>query len=291
MNTEVSAWLGWYPEYTCVGMDVEFTSAGVPIIQKDHPLSRTPDITLLQPVKFATSGWMPRAMKWHEDIANISKGRLNISFGAVWTRGCLDLAIQLRGYENFVNDTVERPGFVHDLLRFLVEQRCRWWNEYYRHFGIKPQPVGIADDWINVPFITPSMFCDFILPRYKEIEEFHGGLLNVHSCGNQAPIQKYLLELTSLPCIEVSPWTDLNITLQNIPPDKHLGISLHPNDVLFSTEMEMAEKFDRIRTLCEGRSFSVATSGLTPIEKDITKFEDKIRTWTRLARERLQAQK
>ena len=43
-----------------------------------------------------------------------------------WWRGPLDLAIQLRGYEALMVDISERPAFVHDLLRFITEQRCRW---------------------------------------------------------------------------------------------------------------------------------------------------------------------
>lgn len=280
ITLNIPAWLGHYPEYTFVGLDVSFDSYGVPIIQTDHPLSRTPDLHLLKPVNFTSSGWMPRILAWYDDLNKISDGRMNITFNMVWWRGCLDLAIQLRGYENFLEDTVVRPDFVHDLLKFLTEQRCRWYEGYYRYFGQKPSPVGIADDWINVPFITPNMFDDFVLPRYLDIEKFHGGISGIHSCGNQTPLQQYLLEIKSLSCFEVSPWTDLTQTLLNIPHEKHISISLHPNDVLSATPEEMEAKLRFIIDSCCGRSYSIGTSGLTPTSDDIRKFIDKIRTWT-----------
>ena len=284
ITLDIPAWLGHYPEYTFVGLDVLFDSYGVPIIQADHPLSREPDLRLLKPVDFMTSGWMPRILRWYDDLNKISNGRMNVTFNMTWWRGCLDLAIQLRGYDNFMTDIVERPFFVHGLLEFLVEQRCLWWEAYYRHFGLKPEPVGIADDWLNVPFISPQIFADFVLPRYLEIEKFHGGITGIHSCGNQTPVQHYLLEIKRLSCLEVSPWTDLTQTLVNVSVDKHLAISLHPNDVLCATLDEMEARIRFIVDSCSGRSYSIGTSGLTPVSDDIGEYINKIRIWLAIAR-------
>ena len=68
---DLPAWLGHYPEYTYVGLDVRFDSMGVPILQEDHPLSRDPNLNLLQPVDFKKSGWMPRVLKWHDDLVDL----------------------------------------------------------------------------------------------------------------------------------------------------------------------------------------------------------------------------
>jgi hypothetical protein len=283
LSLDLPAWLGHYPEYTFLGLGVEYTPGGVPNIQTDHPLSRDPDLHLLSPVDFNTSGWMGRCLRWYDDVLRISAGRLNVTFNMTWWRGCLDLAIQLRGYENFVADTVERPAFVHDLLRFLVEQRCRWWEGYYRHFGLKAAPAGVADDWINIPFISPALFADFVLPRYLEIEAFHGGISGVHSCGNQAPVQKYLLELKSLSTFEVSPWTPLLQALANVPPDKSLWVSLHPNDVLVAMPEEMEVRLRFVMQSCRGRRYGIGTSGLTPITPDPADYIRQIRAWTQAA--------
>ena len=198
-------------------------------------------------------------------------------------RGCLDLAIALRGYEQFSTDVVERPQFVHDLLAFLVEQRCRWWEAFAMYFGSELQAADLADDWLNVPFISPRFFAAFVLPRYLEIEAFHGGIRHVHSCGNQAPLQKDLLQIKSLDEFEVSPWTDLERTLLNVPADKKLIISLHPNDVLLASPADMRMKLERIALLCRARRYEVVTSGLTPITPDPQECIDRIRVWTSTA--------
>lgn len=283
LTLDVPAWLGHYPEYTYAGMEVYFDSQGVPILQEDHPLSKSPDLSLLEPVDFYKTGWMPRVLKWYDDLLKIADGRVNVPFGMKWWRGGLDLAVQLRGYDNFIIDTYERPEFIHDLMKFLTDQRCRWHEAYWKHFGLEKQKASTGDDWINVPFITPDMFADFVLPYLLQIEEFHCGIDHVHSCGNQTPIQHYLLELKTLNGFEVSPWSDLDGSLANIPEDKWLGVALHPNEVLCATPDEMEAKLREVTSKCRGRKYNINTSGLTPITPYPRDYVDRIRIWTEIA--------
>jgi hypothetical protein len=284
IEPSVPASLGFYPDYTYAGMGLRWDARGVPQIQEDHPLRRNPDLHLLDGVDVERGGWMPRALGWHEEIRTIVGGRLETPFAAIWGRGCLDLAVQLRGYETFLADTAERPAFAHGLLDRLAELRCRWWEAHARHTATAIEPASLADDWINVPFISPGIFRDFVLPPYLAIERFHGGIASIHSCGNQAPVQRYLLEIRSLPQLEVSAWTPLEETLANVPADKKLVVSLHPNDVLCATPGEMEAKLRGITGKCRGRDIAIGTSGLTPLSSDIRAFEDRVRTWTRIAR-------
>ena len=288
ISMHMDAWLGHYPEYTFVGMDVVFDSLGVPIISVQSAIQHDPDIRHLQPVDFKTTGWMPRILRWWDVLQEVTGGRMQVNWAMNWWRGCLDLAIQLRGYDQFIDDTRTRPGFVDDLLKFLVEQRCRWWEGYSHYFGKPLRKTDIGDDWINVPFISPRIFERFVLPRYLDIERFHGGIQSIHSCGNQAPVQRYMLEIKSLDRFEVSPWTSLEQSLANLPPDRHLYISVHPNDVLVSDEMEMAAKLAKITELVEGRPYDVGTSGLTPLTANLDMMIQKIQSWTRVARQKLE---
>jgi len=278
ITSDIQASLGYYPEYTYLGMEVRFNSNGVPVIQEDHPLTRNADMSLLEPVDFMNSGWMPRLLAWHEKIKEIVGDELNVVF-PIWWRGCLDLAIQLRGYENFINDTMDNLVFVHDLLKFITEQRRLWYEGYCRYFGCKMPPAWIGDDWINIPFITPGIFSDFVLPRYLEMEKYHGSIEYIHSCGNQTPIQKYLLEIKTLKTFEAGPWSDLSQTLVNIPKDKHIQVILHPNDILYANKAEMEAKLRFITESCSGRSFNITTSGLTPTAGYIEEYIEQIRLW------------
>lgn len=287
LTAELPAWLGHYPEYTFVGLDVQFSPGGIPHIQQDHPLTRTADLGLLAPVDFASSGWMPRLLRWYDEIDRLIAGRLPVPLyepTGIWWRGGLDLAIQLRGYENFVTDTVERPAFLHDLMQWLTDQRCRWYEACDRHFGRPRRPVCIGDDWVNVPFITPGMFADFVLPYYLQIEAFHGGITAIHSCGNQVPVQHLLREIKSLVAMEISPWSDRDESLANIPPGKLLCPSLHPNEVLCATADPMRARLEGYVAALAGRRYEqIGTSGLTPLSDDISAFVQQVRTWTEIA--------
>jgi hypothetical protein len=279
ITAEIPASLSMYPEYTFLGMGLYFSPEGIPTIQNDHPLTRTPDLSLLTPVNFQTSGWMPRLLRWWDDLNRIIAGRIKVVNTMTWWRGCLDLAVQLRGYDQFILDIAERPAFVHDLLKFLTEQRCYWWEAYNQHFNLPLMPSDIGEDWLNVPFISPYFFRDFVLPRYLEIEAFHGGIRSLHSCGNQAPLQQYFLEIKSLSNYEVSPWTSLVKSLENLPVEKKLAIGLHPNDVLFTTPQEMETRLRGIREACAGRSYDIGTSGLTPIFGTSETFIRQVNVW------------
>ncbi len=285
ITMEIDAWLSHYPEYSFVGMDVTFDRLGIPIINSDTPLKTGTDLTHLHPVDFQTTGWMPRILRWYDEVKAITHGRMRVNWMMNWWRGCLDLAIELRGFDQFVADCSERSTFIDDLFKYLVEQRCRWWDGYYRYFDQPKRPTDIGDDWINVPFISPRMFARFVLPRYLELEAFHGGINSIHSCGNQTPVQKYLLELKTLQNFEVSPWTSLEGTLDNLPPDKHLMVGLHPNDVLAASPQEMKARIEKIAAALSGWNYDVSTSGLTPITPNLDDMVTRIKSWTSIARQ------
>lgn len=287
LTMEMPAWLSHYPEFTLFGLDVGFDAYGVPVFSHDQgkgPLLRDPDLSQLKPVDFYSSGWMPRCLRWHEEILRIVGGRMQVPYMMEWWRGCLDLAIALRGYENFIADVMLHPQFIHDLLGLITEQRCRWHDAYWKHFALAKRPANLGDDWVNVPFITPDFFADFVLPCYKEMEAFHGGMMHIHSCGNQVPVQKYLLELETLAEFEIGPWSDLEQSLQNIPPDKKLCLSLHPNDILCATEAEMEARLQGISSRCQGRNYIIQTSGLTPIQHDVERLIKQVGIWTKVVK-------
>lgn len=284
IDTDVRLFLSHYPEYTFLGICLQFTSEGIPNFSSDHPLRQTPDCRLLEPVDFRASGWMPRILQWYEVFLELADGRLDIVFPD-WGRGCLDLAVELRGYEQLMVDVAERPGFVHELLGFLTLQRCRWYEEREQYLQLSRPRAAISDDWLNVPFISPEFFEEFVLPRYLEIEHFHGGIASVHSCGNQTPLQSSLLRLESLGVFEVSPWTDLEVTVRQLPQEKEIAVSVHPNDVLVASDSQMRSKLEGIVDACSGRAYRLGTSGLTPLSSDIDRFTTDIARWTDAARD------
>ena len=84
-----------------------------------------PDMKHLFPHDFYTSGWMPRLFQRYHNLTEYSENRIEVLFFN-WWRGCLDLAIQLRGYTNLMVDAaVKMPG----IMRFQVKSpvfRSNW---------------------------------------------------------------------------------------------------------------------------------------------------------------------
>ena len=275
--------LGFYPEFSLLDMGAQWSAAGVPILPDDHPIRESQDLSLIPEIDFRRSGIMPLALRWYDRWHALLPDDMTPGFIS-WGRGCLDLAIQMRGYENLMADSYESPEFVTDLLGLITRRRCEWFAHLHAHFGLQPSPQNIADDWINSPFITAEFFKSFVLPRYLEIESFHGGIGGIHSCGNQVPFQRDILSIASLQLLEVSPWTSLDATLENTPPDMFLVVSLHPNDILLTTQPEMERRLKEIKEKCAGRRYTVATSGLTPLSPDPEQFLRQTRLWTETAR-------
>ena len=100
---------------------------GVPCFEP-HAIGETPDLSLIKPFDFHSTGVMPGLIEQYDRMREIAvdvyDGKLDISFPS-FGRGPLDISITLRGYNRFVIDAVERPDFVHELLSFVVNQRRR----------------------------------------------------------------------------------------------------------------------------------------------------------------------
>ena len=127
-------------------------------------------------------------------------------------RGPLDIFIQLRGYENFVEDLDERPAFVAEALAFLADARLRFARERAAFLGeALPATTFVADDWVNVPFITPAFFRDVLVPVYARIRAGEGAVTGFHTCGALAPIVDALLAVfPEIATLEVSGWNDVD---------------------------------------------------------------------------------
>lgn len=282
ITADLSASTGWYFDMTVMGLDVAHEPCGVPLIQDDHPLTRSPDLALLPRHNFHVSGEMPRVFALYESLQELTAGRMNVVFPR-WERGPLDLAIQLRGYEALMADVVERPQFVHDLFRYLCEERMRWWDAYCEEFGVADRAAGIADDWINAPFISPGFFEEFCLPRYLELEQFHGRITRVHSCGNKVPFFPLLRRLETLDIFEVNHWTDLAATCREVPPTKALSIALLNTDVLLQGEAEQEAQLREIGDLCAGRRYEVVGSAIMKVHDEIAEDIARAQRWIALA--------
>ena len=285
LSTDFQATVGMYAEFSLFDMPARHEPVGIPHIRSDHPMTREPDLGLLKRHDFHQTGDMPRLIRMWEGMQKLAGDSLTISF-PLWNRGPLDIAMQLRGYENFVADIVERPQFVHDLMRFINDERIRWWEERARLVGVNPTGAGISDDWVNVPFISPGMFEDFCLPRYLELEDYHGKINSLHSCGDKSPVVHLMLRIRTLDSFEVNHWTPLRPMLDRVPADKHLSFAFLNLDVLLGSEQEQDAKIREVVEACRGRRYSLCGQALQRIsddyDQDLRQIAQFIRTANRV---------
>jgi hypothetical protein len=283
IDANLGAGVGMYWDLPLIGVSVRHQADGVPIFSEDHPIRKTPDLRLMKPHDFLTGGEMPKLLRFYNRMLEIARGRFNVSF-PTWCRGPLDMAIALRGYEQFVEDTVERPQFVHGLMQYLIDERMRWWDSYLRHFNLTDRGAMIADDWINIPFISPAMFEEFCMPYYLQLEKYHGKISSVHSCGNKVPVQKMMLAIKSCTDHEVNHWTDLDATLANIPPDKFLHVNLLNTEVLLASPATMESDLRRITEKCAGRRYQVVATAIEKVHEDMAEDIAQVQRWIAIAK-------
>jgi hypothetical protein len=196
------ATVGHYFDITLFGQEIRHSPQGVPQFMP-HPISQTPDLSLIRPFDFHSTGAMAALIRQYDEMRESAQseygGAVSITFPS-FNRGPLDICVQLRGYDNFVADTVERPEFVREFMALIANERARWRREKSRFLG-QPDAASscyIADDWVNIPFITPAMFREFVLPAYRQIERNEGTVTGFHTCGVLLPVAQDLLN--AFPC-------------------------------------------------------------------------------------------
>jgi hypothetical protein len=218
-----------YYDMTLFGLRINYQSDGVPLFER-HALEDNPDISQLKPFDFYGTGEMPVVHKRYGEMRRISEElygcKIKIGFPN-FHRGPLDIMIQLRGYENFISDCAENPGYVHELMDYIIRERKRF-NGLAA--DLRDEPVHattfIADDWLHVPFVSPDIFDEFIMPAYLKIQENEGTVTGFHTCGVFIPLAKKILGMFGgIKALDVSGWNDTAELDRLLEKDIHFNIA------------------------------------------------------------------
>jgi hypothetical protein len=256
-----------YWDITLLGEEITYTKQGVPLFGP-HPISERADLSLIAPYDFYTTGAMPGIHKKYVEMKRLAatryRGEFKVDFPH-FDRGPLDILVQLRGFENVVSDMVGDPDFVHAFMLLAVQARQRF--EHERQEFLKTEPprkkIGIADDWVNVPFISPSIYREFVAPYYRMIQEQQGAIVeHFHTCGGYGTLAPDLLAtLPDLEGIDIVPQCN---DLERLDRDLPSKVAFHLNLLSVFTLMapqdeqrpflEMVGRIGRHRkvTLCPG---------------------------------------
>ena len=92
------------------------------------------------------------------------------------------MAAQVRGIVNLSMDTVDRPQFVHDLMRICTD----WLKVYFSRLGETGiHSLAVNETWVGVG-VSPKLYRDFIKPYGLECvtaAREAGHLVSYHNCG------------------------------------------------------------------------------------------------------------
>ena len=114
--------------------------------------------------------------------------------------------------------------------------------------------MGIADDWINVPFVSPKIFGEFIIPAYLKIQENEGNMVYFHTCGAFEPLVPMLLKtFPAFTGLDVSGWNDMDLLDGIVDPSIAFGLSMINTFVLFGSEEDHRKKLKQIAKIARRR--------------------------------------
>lgn len=285
----VDATAGHYFDMTLFGLEVTHQADGVPQFGH-HPVADEPDLSLLTRFDFRRTGTMPGLLRMYERMGELAEretgGELGVSFPN-FNRGPLDICMQICGYENFVAYMYERPDFALDFLDLVADERARWRRERRDYLGLEEPdgPRRIDDDWVNIPFITPELFRDFVAPVYERIRANEGPVTGWHTCGRFVPVAENLLAaLPELETLEISGWNDFDRLDQIAPPD--LPFYVHFKNAFVLTEAEDAHRglLEQVAQLAERRPVSVCVQAIVNLCGTYRESLRRMNRFIRLAR-------
>lgn len=260
------------------GVEPIFSADQSPWNRGEAIIKNPSDLDLLKTPDFYKDGLMPQIHCMYKELKKMVGKDIEIGF-PYWDTGPFGSAIPLRGATNILIDLIDKPEFIHKLMRFVTDARKKWYLQRSEFLGNPMPKAYIADDDVNSPTISPKMFEEFLMPYEKEISEYQGGLSYWHSCGDVAGLISSITKVGRTDMQHVSKCSDIKI-IAKACPGIPLEICLDPtDDVLLATKDKMKQKIEQTIETCKEanvETYIISTGGLVPFrsaEEDIRQLK------------------
>jgi uroporphyrinogen decarboxylase len=178
-----------YLELEALGCELEFPDDNIshpkkPLLEEQSELGglKVPD-----PKK---DGRIPYFLELCERVS--SKIRKNAAVG-LGQSGPWNLAMHLRGAEQFLVYDLLEPDYVHGMMRFTTEV-VRTMGDALVAAGFSP---SLGEASASCSLISPDIYREFIKPYHKELHEYFKSKkvpMTMHICGYIDPMMEDLLE-------------------------------------------------------------------------------------------------
>ena len=256
-----------YLEVEALGCELEFfddrTSHPKSVLLKDK--SHLARLKIPDPDK---DGRIPYFMELCQRVSSQVRKTATVGLGH---SGPWNIAMHLRGVEALLMDTVDDPGFVHELMKFTTEVVCKVGDALLKA-GFAP---SLGEAGASCSLISPSIFKEFIKPCHRQLcryFESKKALMALHICGYIDPVIADVLD-SGIRFLSLDAPSSLEkiidrsagrlIVMGNVPTTLFAGGTRE--------EMEQAIR-DCIHTAAEGSGYILASGCEIPLDST----EDRI---------------
>ncbi len=281
--------VGMYWDITLFGQQIRHDAIGVPEFLP-HPFQQKFDLDLLGRFDFHRTGDMTLLLRKYQKMKKLAEteyeGKVRVCF-PFFHRGPLDIYVQLRGYDNFIADVCERPDQLREALLFIADERFRFAKERQEYLGDKELPAStfIGDDWVNIPFISPAIFRDFVVPAYERIKTNEGPVTGFHTCGNIEPIVRELLEvLPEMSYLDVSPWNNVETLDRSVGSKIKFFAQIKNTVCLAGSEEEQRGLLEAIRGVGGHRDIEAHPQAIVKLQPTYDETLDRLNGFMELAK-------
>ena len=187
-------------EAEALGQKVVYHPGGIPDTDRSRPLISTPsDLDQISPPDPYKSGRMPWIIELSRKFLEMTGKLERVYFTAPFS-----IAVNIRGYENLVQDMFERPSFVHRLFEFLCDEVIAPFIELLRcEFDNPDLILDGRDAWASPPMITLDMMDEYIVAYTERLRNRLGD--KVITRGNWGDAKSRDIERFFLQKIRCSP--------------------------------------------------------------------------------------
>lgn len=288
IGLNIPIWLGVSLESSLFGAQTVYTDDDYPWLDREPVIKTRGDLDTLTMPDFRTSGLMPLAHRYYEEIRGLVDDDVTVSFHE-WGRSPFGVAFHIRGMENLLEDMMDDPAFTHRLMRFITDARKSWVTERAKFLGRPIDKGNLYNDEINTPTLSPAHYEEFALPYEQELSEFHGGILYWHSCGETTALVPSIARIPNLEMFHVGPWTDGAACMTAFKGAVPLEFCLHPvQDVQNADRRAMEARLRGIARACKGSAYTVRADGIQlmhGLERDVAVINEWVSVADRVLRE------
>ncbi len=178
-----------YMEAEAVGCELEFPEGSISRLKRAI-LAEKADLARLKVPDPRKEGRLPYFLELCERVSSQVRKEATVGVGQA---GPWNLAAHLRGLETLLLDSLEDPGFVHDLMKFTTEV-VRSLGDALLQAGFLP---SLGEAAASCSVISPKIYKDLIKPYHAELcSHFRSkkAALSMHICGYIDPIMQDVLE-------------------------------------------------------------------------------------------------